>query len=141
MLRRKPKAKQFVRILVLIEAFGTFQADFVLVLEMINGLISGASDLSFLLFSSFFLLGVLVFWRGWWCGTCHTCLGLCIPECGRFLTHKSPLWLSLPLIVSVTFCRGGQFVVVPDPRVGCTVIVYNYGRWRKVDSSFCCETD
>ena len=58
-LRRKPKAKQFVKILVLIEAFGTFQADFVLVLEMINGLISGASDLSFLIFSSFFLLGVL----------------------------------------------------------------------------------
>ena len=54
MLRRKPKAEQFLRILVLIEARGTFEADFALVLEMTNGLIYGASNLSFLLFSSFF---------------------------------------------------------------------------------------
>jgi len=35
-----------MRVLVLIEASGTFLADFALVLEMIDGLISGASDRS-----------------------------------------------------------------------------------------------
>jgi hypothetical protein len=29
---------------------------------------------------------------------------------------------------SATFCRGGQLVVVPVPRVGCIVIICKYGR-------------